>query len=40
LRLAAVHPFVKNEDLVCSVNSVFLVCFDDEIRHSALVLKI
>ena len=38
--LAGIHSLVEDKDLVSLVNSVFLVGFDDEIWHNAVVLKI
>ena len=37
---ATIHPFVENKDLAWFVNCIFLVCFNDEIRHGGLVLEI
>ncbi len=40
LGLAGVHSFVEDKDLVSLVNRIFLVGFDDEVWHKAVVLKI
>ena len=37
---AGIHSFVEDKDLVSLVKSIFLVGFDDEVWHKAVVLKI
>jgi len=39
LGFSGVHSFVEDKDLVTLVDSVFLVCFNDEVWHDAVVLK-
>ncbi len=37
LGFTTVQSFVKDKDLVAFVAGVFLVCFNDEIRHSTWI---
>jgi len=39
LGFSTIYSFVEDKDLVSLVGSVFLVCLDDEIRHSVVGLK-